>query len=708
MSPDAPVFEGTRMARGLDRALLPLFLGALVLHFALVTGNWRAGFLPGHEFRQTHTAIIADYIDREDNFSPIYTVPLFGKPWVCPMEFPLYEWSVVGLSRATGWPHHVAARTVTLASFYLMLPALYLLLGDAGLAPRRRLPALGLVLCCPVYIFYSRSFLMESMTLAGAAWFLAGFVRTMRERRIGWLVVCALGGAVSGLVKSTTFFVWLVPAMAYGAYCLARSWRERGGSWTPVLRTVGWGLAAAALPCGSVYWWVRYSDLFKVDHPSAYIFASKNLSQGNFGLLNLGARFSPDTWRTLLERWHEAIGAPWLVGGVTLAGLALFPRERGRIGAAAGLFLMAQLLFPFAYALQEYYFYACAVFLMAALGFVVTGVLDAPWRRGVRVASLIALLLLPLALVANYRRVYRELQMVPSNGGTGLTQALRAVTPPGSVIVVIGQDWAPATAYYSQRKALMVRRGLEFDRAYLERAFADLADESVSALVMAGEHRDNAELAGWIASKLGLDGSPTFSHPTANVHVSSLLREHALFLLTTGVGGASGYEGIVARGRPSTLRADAEIVAIPAALAATSFDMIKPAVSHVRFSYGYARWDLDGTWVLGAHPDTDLWVPVPPGRRRLTWEYGIFPAAHARPGESTGGVEFVAYAEAADGTRRRLFQRALDPAGEARDRGVQRTVLEIAVAAGESLLFQTRPHGGAEFDWAYVRRIEVN
>ncbi|MDB6114549.1 MAG: hypothetical protein JWQ62_1494, partial [Lacunisphaera sp.] len=149
-----------------------------------VTYHWTMGFMAGHEFRQSQTAITTYYIDQQNNFSLLYETPILGKPWVSILlEVPIYEWSVVLLSRATGLPHVVAARTISAACFYLMLPALYLLLGRCRLPPSRRLLVLALVLCAPVYIFYSRAFLMDAMALMGGVWFLFGFVGVMDERR---------------------------------------------------------------------------------------------------------------------------------------------------------------------------------------------------------------------------------------------------------------------------------------------------------------------------------------------------------------------------------------------------------------------------------------------------------------------------------------------------------------------------------------------
>jgi hypothetical protein len=683
-----------------DAALIVLFCAALLAHVCFVTVNWRSGFLPGHEFRQTHTALIAYYVDEENSFSIPYSTPLFGKPWAVPMEFPLYEWSVVLLSRAAHLPHFEAARTVSVTCFYLTLPAVWLLLGQLGLARPRRLLALALALTCPLYIFYSRAFLMESMVLMFSAWFLELFVRTMRERRLHWLMLCAVCGAGSALVKSTTFFVWLLPAALYGAGCL---WRELrvGSGWSPVLRTIAWGLGAVVIPCVTVFWWVKYTDAIKAPHPSAHIFTSGELTRGNFGMFSLAARFSSETWRGLLGGWREAIMPPWVIGLIAAAGVAFSRRERWHILGAAGLFLMAQSMFPYAYALQEYYFYACALFLLCALGFALHGLLDSGLPRWVRWAIVSVPFVFQLG---NYLQGYHVIQSVRSNGGTGLTDVLRDMTPKGSIIIVAGDDWCPAIPYYSQRKALMIRNGLEHDRPYLERAFKDLKDDYVCALVMVGAQRGNKELVRQATTQFGLDPSVAFSHTTADVYLSNFCRDSALLRLS----GKHGYDQITTQAKPAgPLPSDRPPVPIPSGVAAIDFRMISPAPSQFRFTFGYAAWEEGGVEVLSTHPDTDLWVPVPGGARQILWEFGLFPGAFDRDGEKTDGVVFLVAGEAADGSRREIFRRLLDPAGVPADRGRQRVVIPYKAVAGETLVFLTRPNVNTHYDWAYMSRIEV-
>ena len=261
---------------GNSRVLVAIFICALLTHFAFATYHWRMGYLAGHEFRQAQTAIVSYYIDKDNNFSPIYETPLLGKPWVSILlEVPIYEWSVVGLSRLTGLPHHISARTISLTCFYLFLPAVYLLLRPIESSRARRLFLLSGLLCCPVYILYSRAFLMESMELMCCAWFLFAFWRTMERRDWRWLPCAMLFGTGAALIKSATLAIWLLPAVSYTLWMVWQDYAA-GKGWSRPLRSAGWALAAVAVPLAALQWWICLTDPLKAAHRSAYIFTSKN------------------------------------------------------------------------------------------------------------------------------------------------------------------------------------------------------------------------------------------------------------------------------------------------------------------------------------------------------------------------------------------------------------------------------------------------
>ncbi len=683
-----------------DLSLVAIFCAALLAHFYLATSNWTSAFMAGHEFRQAQTAIVSYYIDAQNNFSLLYETPILGKPWVSILlEVPIYEWCVVGLSRLTGWPHFIAARVVTLTCFYLTLPACYLLLGRFGVGRPRRLLALALILACPVYIYYSRAFLMDSMVLMCSAWFLLGFVRTMDERRWSWLALTVVAGTAAALIKSITFAMWLVPAAGYGAWQLWRDVRA-GQGWRAPLQTILWGAATVAVALGALRWWIAVTDPIKAAHASAWIFTSKNLSQGNWGLLDFAARFSRQTWSTLLDRWTEAIMPPWMIVVGLVAGLVFFGRARWPVLGLAAVFFLAQLMFPFAFAYQDYYYYSCAVFLLAALAFVLFGLLDSrvPWW-----CSWLIIAVPFVAQFNNYWHGYRPAQLVKSNGGFPFTEALRDLTPPGSVTVIAGADWAAMIPLYSERKALMIRNGLEYDTAYLNRAFDELADEDVSALVLVGALRTNTAFLKLAAAKFDLDTIPTFSHPIADVYCRRLY----IFRVQEFLKSSRKYGQTTFHPRPPAEKPPEVPFRISAGLARTTFGIVSPAPIRAYFTFGLGNELVEGEPALTAHSTTDLWFPAPNGATRINWDFGIHGTAYERTGEKTDGVEFSITGELPNGETRQIFSRVLDPATEPADRGRQREVIPFQAEPGEILRFSSGPNLTPNFDWAFWTKIEV-
>ena|GEM_PF-6013125 len=92
-----------------------------------------------------------------------------------PLEFPVYQICVAKAATLTGLPLEIAGRLISLCFLYLALPAFFLVLRFAAIAPNRRWLFLGLLLVTPVYLFYSRTFLIESTVSPRPAEILAPF-----------------------------------------------------------------------------------------------------------------------------------------------------------------------------------------------------------------------------------------------------------------------------------------------------------------------------------------------------------------------------------------------------------------------------------------------------------------------------------------------------------------------------------------------------
>jgi hypothetical protein len=677
------------------------FLLAVAVHFYLVTINWTWGFMLGHEFRQAQTALITDYIDRQNNFGFYYETPILGKPWAFPLEFPFYQWAVVGVKRLLEIKDYEAARTVSLSCFYLALPAFYLLLGAAGVSPAKRWIFLALMVFCPVYIFYSRAFLIDPMAMMCSAWFLTAFVLMMQRRKWHWWVICTLAGTVGALIKSLVFLVWVFPAALYGAYCLWESLKKtpRGSQ---VVKTLLWGGSSVILPYTMLKWWVSFTDAIKAPHPSAYIFTSDALTQGNFGTFSLESRLSWVTWRDLWTRWAEAITFPWAIGAIVLIGVILCRRERHWILIFSGVWLFGQLAFPYAYAYQDYYFYAGAAFLVFVFGWVVTGVLELSWLpKWVRVGFA----LLPFAIQAeSYHNYYYQMQKVQSNGGSALTRILKDVVPAESIISIIGQDWAAIIPYYSGHRALMIRKGMEFNETYIKGAIADLWDEEIAALIVSADSRYEKREVARVVKLAGLVPEPVFSLNDSMVYLSP--NYHNIVRERLGIE-SNPYPELVllaASDQDPSLSGDFDISEGASKL---SFSTVSPRLERYKIAHGYRNFEVGPVPVYNFHADSDLWMRTPPNAQHFRWKYGLFDDAWDREGFKTDGVDFVIFAEKADGSRRELWRDVVNPAKIESDRGLQTGEGEFTLESEEQLIFASRERSNGAFDWAYFTSIEV-
>jgi hypothetical protein len=481
---------------------------------------------------------------------------------------------------------------------------------------------------------------------------------------------------------------------------LWRAVRTKAG-WGETGQLVFWGLAGVIVPLGLLQLWIELTDPLKAAHASAYIFTSANLSMGNWGLTDFRARFTAQLWGVLADRWREAIMPPALLLALLAAGLAFLPRVRRPALALAGIFFWAQFLFPYAYAYQDYYFYSCAVFAVAGLGWLVIGLFDSRLPRWL----CWVLLAVPfVAQAATYVRGYYPMQLVQSAGGFPFTRAIRDFLPKDSVIVVAGDDWAAIVPYYAQRKALMIRNGLENDAIYLDRAFDDLADEEVSALVLMDRQRGNHALIERAAKAFGTDREPSFSSDRAEVYCNLRYRKSAKEALRA----AGDYDGLVNKiYDPAGPPPPARPFRVTPSAARESFSGISPAPIRAHFETGVGYVWVNTQKVLFAHPDANLWIPAPRGATQITWEFGLIAEAYTRTGPATDGVEFMVTAIKPGQEREVVFRRKLDPVNRAEDRGPQREVIRHKAVPGEILHFSTAPGEGRAFDWAYWARIDV-
>ena len=680
---------------------LAVFAACLGFHFRGALVGWQSRNLPGVEYRQAQTAISAFYINQEDNFSLAYPTPVLGKPWSIPLEFPLYQWTVVSVSRVTGLSLTKAGRAVSLACFYLMLPAIYLLLARWHVAPGHRWLVLGVVVTCPLYVFYSRAFLIETMALMFSVWFWVAYERAVAGRSVPWLALAILAGSGAGLVKVTTFLLYLLPAAAWS---LVRLWRHRAdGRWRGDLL---WMAAVVAIPCAATLWWLHFSDAVKALNPAARFLRSEAMAGFTIGAP--GTRFSAELWAMKARIIADQLTWwPLLVGGAALALLGARARWR-EVLQCLGVFTAALLAFPILYAYHEYYYLANTVLLMVALGLILVALAESARPRWQ-----VALAVLVVAGGQGYAYFdrYYPVQCGISPGGDGLTQSLRALTEPDEVIVVTGQDWNSMTPYYAQRRALMLRGDAEADPAQVDAALAALDGEKLGALAVTGS------LAGkdWFIQRMvarGLGSSPLYLWRDVSVFLPAARRTLSLQRLEqqifSEVRPAPGVE--LPHGQP--LNTWWEVAKLWRSQRG-NFDGMTPVPVRYFSTFGLTLERAGGRTDFGAHPVTRLVFALPAGRHVLRTSVLFSPDAY-RPdlsdNDATDGVEITLAALSPGDGRHVLDTRGVDPRHHESDRGRKPLRIEFNLPqAGEvELYIGPGPSGRSTRDWVMLGRLVID
>jgi hypothetical protein len=694
------------------RLIAALFVLALGFNGWAVSAGWWHANLPGHEFRQTQTAVSATFIQREHNFSLAYPTPILGKPWSVPFEFPLYQWTVVVTSNATGLPITQAGRLVSILCFYLTLPALYLLLRRLKVAPAHCLVALSFVVLCPLYIFYARAVLIETMALMFGCWYAVTLPLALEKRRLGWLLLVNAAGAGAGLVKVTTFLIFLAPAFVWSLHQL---WLARPGAvprdWKPLLRTFGWLVAAHAGAFLATYWWVHFADAVKALNLSARDLQSAGLTSWNFGT---GRRFDPELWSGIWKIVSQEITPP----GVLLAGGALAAvlghRRRWVIAGLMGLWAGVLLTFPLLYALHDYYHVAAAFLPMLALGLATAAVFQNARLPRVLAFGLWSLLLANQALTFldfHYPR-YRD-----AGSGGSLADSLKEVLRPDEVIVVAGDDWSSIFPFFTGRRALMIRSGWQDDHAYLRSAFAGLKGEDVGALVLFEDQEENAPLIQLARETFDLGPQPLLRWRHGGRRAVAYLPRRIQPDALVELGRTNGF---------ANLKINPAALAGENPLAGRQTDYASLLKRHQRYFasmhprpvrfYSSFRPEL---WNAGqpdkerfaANPDLQLRFALKPGRHRLRTDLGLEPGAweNVKPADASDGVGLIARACFPDGRAEILHELTINPAANPAERGprfvdwtfdlLAGAELELAVTAG--------PAGNGARDWASLGPVRI-
>ncbi|KAB2644784.1 MAG: glycosyltransferase family 39 protein [Verrucomicrobia bacterium] len=188
---------------GYHIAILALFIG--IIYFYLQYAS--EPLLGWYGSREVQTAITAYWFDFHHLFKSLffYETPLFGSPWSIPFEFPLFQLGAAGIHSITGIPLDKSGRWLSTLLYFCCFIPLYKIIKEIDLDKEYFYISAILILLSPIYLYWSRAFLIESSALLTGFLFLWASIRFSKTNHIRWIFWIFVFGVLCSLIKITTF-----------------------------------------------------------------------------------------------------------------------------------------------------------------------------------------------------------------------------------------------------------------------------------------------------------------------------------------------------------------------------------------------------------------------------------------------------------------------------------------------------------------------
>jgi len=464
-----------------------LLLGCLAHALWAFSIGWNNTINDHHSFRQSQTAITAYYL-KDKPFKLAYETPVLGKPWAIPFEFPVYQLIVARVANTTHLPLDQAGRAVS-AAFYLftMIPVYALLRWRYVLKPHALL-FLCILLVSPFYLFWARTFMIETSALFFSVSYIACIMWGLESGSLLLLVCGAICGVLAGLDKVTTWFPFLV----FSGFWIIRDylcWPLKLSTFPELRRLAVPLFLVCVVPLLATVWWVNCSDKIKEYQPIGIQQTSYACKAWIYG--TIGQKLSIQVWENILGRFFTLFGLPlkaWII--LISSGVAVsITRSRWReYLVLITLFLISPAIFTNVHFIHDYYMNANGLFLLGAVGFAVMGLLESSSGRS-KICGCLLLTFILWSGIEGVAAMYHPLQKMPNGEILQVTGYIQKNTPKDSVLMILGSDWNPLVPYYSDRRSLMIPDWPNLNEEQVLQALRNLKGEKIGALLVCEPHR---------------------------------------------------------------------------------------------------------------------------------------------------------------------------------------------------------------------------
>jgi hypothetical protein len=554
-------------SRGIDRIwekhlnnILPGLVLAVVLVASLwaMTRQWEKPLLDMHSFRQTQTAISTYYIAKDPGMFLNYITPVLGKPWQAPMEVPIYQCIVARWHNISGMSLDQSGKLISILFWMACIWPVWWLLGLLDFTSAQRSIAGVLIYSSPLYLYWGRTFMIETTGLFLSLVMVACVVAGYRVRDWRWLLAALAFGIIAALCKASTW------AIAVGVAGLIVLFSEGLPKWRDWRWIAGSGIVST-LPFIPTKLWLDYGDSLKMLNPfvrELFVVSSPHHNSWNYGTLQ--QKLDPATWEHIWRHITDQLLVPFPVIGpflmvfVLVGGAIASPKRIPLILIFLAGFASGPVIFTNLYFEHSYYWCANGIWLLLAVGTALAGIWEfrpgrfwSEWRDVGRVfrrgsgvppvvskrekrqgaastvadvgavwpqaiALVLALTIAVSGFVAWSQRFLPILQALPTRDqfDAAWRKPVQKIVPPGRTILIVGNDWNPNSLYYAERKgiAFPTASWIPFPGPQLDESLAKLDPAEALGAVVINERlisTDNQAGISAILEKLGMSREGT-------------------------------------------------------------------------------------------------------------------------------------------------------------------------------------------------------
>lgn len=462
--------------------LLTMIIGLLGIWITIY--NRQQPLLEAHGFRQTQTALTAYYFLHE-GWQLDYQTPVAGYPWSIPFEFPIYQTLVAFISKLSGFKLDSVGRSV---SFIFLIACAW-----PAVKVTKRLQLsndVSWIFCAllwssPLYIFYGRSFMIETVALFFTLCAIPYFIDLMNSKK-GWkpLIRFSIWMTLGMLQKITT----AAPVtLIFGIIFLIDYLKTNGIKILFSRRTTNL-LFAFLIPTFFGGLWSIYIDSIKSKNMLGMQLLSKVLTEWNFGTIH--QRFDLHVLKTIF--WDRVIlnNASGILGILLLICLFMFAekREKKIVGISIVLFILPIYIFINLHFIHDYYQISSTIFLVFALAVSIKYTFQKFSKHNLIVLTLsIIFVSSNLFQFINGYANYMKAPIDEINNQTlAVSDIIRTYTDKNSGIVVFGYDWNSEIAYYSERKSFTVPEWFNQYNDVWNDPAAFIGDKKLGAVIYCG------------------------------------------------------------------------------------------------------------------------------------------------------------------------------------------------------------------------------